>query len=141
VESRGFTLIELMIVVVIIGVIAAIAIPNFVSMQDRAREAGVKSILHTVQTCFEDFAVQNSGLYPTSAADVTPFGETLADLMPNDAFPTNPFTGAATPFSWGGAAAGAKGACAATVVTNSQYEIQGRGADPGDYLPTVLRNF
>jgi type IV pilus assembly protein PilA len=137
----GFTLIELMIVVVIIGIISAIAVPNFVAMQDRAREANVKSILHTVQACFEDFAVQNAGLYPTSAADVTTGGQTLSDLMPGGAFPINPFTGAATPFAWGGAAAAAKGACAATVATNSQYELQGRGADPVIYLPFVLRNF
>ena len=90
---------------------------------------------------FEDFAAQNEGIYPTSAADATPMGETLADLMPGNVFPTNPFTGAAVPFSWGGAAAGSKGACAATVATNSQYELQGRGADPADYLPTVLRNY
>lgn len=140
-EMRGFTLIELMIVVVIIGIISAIAVPNFVAMQDRAREASVKSILHTVQACFEDFAVQSTGMYPTSAADLTPGGDTVSDLMPGNVFPVNPFTGAATPFAWGAAAAAAKGACAATVATNSQYELHGRGADPADYLPFTLRNF
>jgi prepilin-type N-terminal cleavage/methylation domain-containing protein len=62
--TAGFTLIELMIVVVIIGVLAAIAIPNFVSMQDRARESSVKSNMHTLQLAAEDFLIQAGGCYP-----------------------------------------------------------------------------
>ena len=58
---KGFTLIELMIVVLIIGILAAIAIPNFVSMQDRAKEGSVKSNMHTLQLAIEDFAVTNIG--------------------------------------------------------------------------------
>jgi len=84
-DNRGFTLIELMIVVVIIGILAAIAIPNFMSMQDRAREAKVKSHAHALQLTAEDFAVNNDGIYSDAGADLLP-------LLPGAALMTNAFT-------------------------------------------------
>jgi len=75
-NNRGFTLIELMVVVVIIGILAAIAIPNYVALTARAKEASVKQNMHTLQVAIEDFRVINGYLYPIN------FSEQIIDANP-----------------------------------------------------------
>ena len=139
-NSKGFTLIELMIVVVIIGILAAIAIPNFISMQDRARESSVKANMHTAQLAMEDFAVQNDGVYATAGTDVTDVtGETVQELCPDDLWPDNPFTGATSAPSWGLTADGNEGEFSFETAATDNYIIDGAGKD-GNLLALTLTN-
>jgi len=59
-----------MVVVMIIGFLAAIAIPNFIAMQTRAKEGATKTNMHTFQLSAEDYSITNNGLYATDAAGV-----------------------------------------------------------------------
>lgn len=59
-KSKGFTLIELMIVVAIIGILAAIAIPNFMAYQCKAKTTEAKSILGNLRTLQETYFAEES---------------------------------------------------------------------------------
>lgn len=64
VKERGFTLIELLVVITIIGILAAIALPNYIKAKDKAKEAEVKANIHTVQVAIERYDVDQSR-YPS----------------------------------------------------------------------------
>ena len=131
-NNKGFTLIELMVVVLIVGILAAIGMANYQRIRTLAMESSVKANMHNVQIMLENFATQNDGIYPL-AADEPAFRATF----PGGAYPDNPFTNNPTLLIWN-AAPGNPGEIGLPTSTMSQYVMQGHGQN--GLLTLVLTN-
>src|ERR1035437_6314983 len=65
-NTRGFTLVEILIVVIILGILAAIVIPQFTNASNDARNNSIASTLQTVRSQIELFKIQHSDTAPAA---------------------------------------------------------------------------
>lgn len=65
-KQKGFTLVELMIVVAIIGVLAAVAIPKFADMLEKSREGATKGNLSAIKSGISNYYADQQGQYPNT---------------------------------------------------------------------------
>ncbi|HZC82545.1 MAG TPA: prepilin-type N-terminal cleavage/methylation domain-containing protein, partial [Nitrospiraceae bacterium] len=83
-DSAGFTLLEMMVVVSIVGILTTLAIPNYVATVVKAREAALKQGLFLLRDVIDQYRADR-GKYPQALTDLTTVGY-LRSL------PTDPFT-------------------------------------------------
>lgn len=112
-KSQGFTLVEILIVVVILGILAAIVIPQFTNASETAKASSLQSQLQTIRSQLELAQIQHQGTYPPLIADARVWGlltteteqvsgYTAGDSSGNEVgpylqqAPTNPFTNSST---------------------------------------------
>jgi len=82
-NSKGFTLIELMVVIVIIGILAGIAIPRFMGAQDRARISAAESDLNSMRQALGLYEIDHSSYDLGSPATYDAFKAALVDPSGN----------------------------------------------------------
>jgi len=76
-RRAGYTLVELVVVVLILGILAAIAAPRLLGVSKQAEAAGIVSTVNTIFTAVELYAAENGKL-----PDDTPYGDTPVELEP-----------------------------------------------------------
>jgi len=89
---RGFTLVEILIVIAVIAILIGIALPRFKGMQDEGNIAKVKGELRTLKTAVESYYIHNSYTYPATTAAA--LQTALASAKPSiiSYVPTDPFS-------------------------------------------------
>jgi type IV pilus assembly protein PilA len=72
-RNAGFTLVEVLIIIVIIGLLAAIAIPQFIAYRSQAIDSQLKSDLRNAAVAVESYFTKKS-VYPASVAEIEGYG-------------------------------------------------------------------
>jgi general secretion pathway protein G len=131
-KEGGFTLLELLIVIVIIGILALLIIPNLTSAPKKARDTARKTDLRAVQKGLEEYFLSYSS-YPTALSVLTTGNPPIMKTVPTDPLNTGVYVYTYTPASG-----------------NASYTLKGcleNGSDTGQYTNTdatctgATRNF
>jgi type IV pilus assembly protein PilA len=86
----GFTLVEILVVMLVLALLAALAIPTFLSQSDKARDGSAKAAARTAETAMETYATDHGGSYESArvtAADLKEIESTLNDAELQDPAP------------------------------------------------------
>jgi len=89
--KSGFTLVEILIVVVILGILAAVVIPQFTDASTDAKLSSLKSNLQTIRSQLQLYKINNNDTWPTVAGFTAAMVPTYLQKIPN-----NPFSGGNT---------------------------------------------
>jgi len=84
--EKGFTLIEMLLVLTLIAAIVGIALPSFRSMQQEGNMTRAQGDLRTLQTATESYYIHNDNTYPTALSDLTSATPTVVRSLPSDPF-------------------------------------------------------
>ena len=94
-SKKGFTILELLIVISVIAILTGIALPRFKGMQDEGNIAKAKGELRTLQTAVESYATHNNNTLPAALSNLT----TASPSVVGTTLPKDPFvSGGATDY-------------------------------------------
>jgi general secretion pathway protein G len=86
---KAFTLVEMVVVIVILGILAAIAVPKLINTSGVATDNGLKQSLSIVRDAIDYYASQNAGAYPGADGSETTFKDNLKPYL-RGSFPKCP---------------------------------------------------
>ena len=99
-KKKGFTIIELLVVITVIAILVGLALPRFKGMQDEGNIAKVKGELRTLQSAVESYYIHNNNAYPATGASA--LQTALASAVPSiiNYVPTDPFSSSTADYGY-----------------------------------------